>query len=1073
MATPSPDTIKDTTEKLASFTQWLVELIQRRKWFTLLLLVDVAWFFFGNPGVFGAIYKLITAQELPPGYWIIWLLILGLIFIAALVLATITMPLPVKLDVSDAGARTAIKGLRAFGSEDAEIFAKLQRNQSLQNCLESITRREFRFGILVAESGCGKTSFLQAGMMPRLNRPESKVKGVYVKFSDRPPLPTIYAELVDQLQIPKELVDQADFLTVLAVAVDAAQKPIVLMLDQFEQFFVHQPRKPDREPFIHALTAWYHDPNPPAVKILVSIRADLQYELNQLQQALEYTLSRYEIFQLERFDPQEATEILRVLAETEQLEFDRHFVEDLTQKELTTLEGKVSPVDLQILAEVVRKQKTKEERAFSREAFQKLGGIDGLLNRYLEETLQTLRFQGYQTLYQTTIQVLLMLTDRERNVRAGVLTVPTLQELLLGIATGKEVLTAVEWLTSSEVRLITPVEQNNTSGYELAHERIIPALLRLAGKELKDADRANQMLERRVNEWIGNQYRPRYLLTWKELWLIQRQNNQLTWGKNRRQKEKLLKQSWRRWQARCWAGIGILILMLSAWLGSLTPSAQRWHMQQQLVHTSPRASRPSQQAAARAFATNQDWKRSRTIIGLMVNTPGDAAASWINVAEVAMTLKELDQAKELLGQARTSADKVTNDYFKAGALIDIVTAYGKLNDPVMAKTGLEQAQITADKLTDDDSKAEALIDIATAYGKLNDPVMAKAGLKQAQITADKITNDDSKARALIDIVTAYGELNDPVLAKAGLEQAQITADKLTDDDSKARALSAIATAYGKLNDPVIAKAGLEQAQITADKITDDYSKASALSAIATAYGKLNDSVLAKAGLEQAQITADKITDDYSKASALSDIATAYGKLNDPVLAETGLEQAQITADKITNDSSKAWALSAIATAYGKLNDPVIAKAGLEQAQIAADKIQEAEAKSQILKAIAQSQCEIGELLWKQNQIKPAQTIIDQAEHTIESVQEVPDRNGFNNSNLKVQALQTLVQMRIKLEEWRQANHAVGMCASDECRVAVLAQALETWAEVKHPELAEFKKQKMKEEKEAQGLDSDE
>jgi hypothetical protein len=44
------------------------------------------------------------------------------------------------------------------------------------------------------------------------------------------------------------------------------------------------------------------------------------------------------------------------------------------------------------------------------------------------------------------------------------------------------------------VRLITQ-EREAAQGYELAHERLIPALMRLAGKELSEVDRANQLFK--------------------------------------------------------------------------------------------------------------------------------------------------------------------------------------------------------------------------------------------------------------------------------------------------------------------------------------------------------------------------------------------------------------------------------------------------------------------------------------------------------------------------------------------------------------------------------------------------
>src|SRR5262249_24923239 len=154
-------------------------------------------------------------------------------------------------------------------------------------------------------------------------------------------------------------------------------RPLVLLLDQFEQFFVHQKRKKDREPFIRQLSDWYNGNSATPAKLLISIRRDFRGHLDEAQKAMGYSLGPQQIFTLERFTPDQAAEICRVLAESAQLEYDPGFIEDVTAQELAASDdGLISPVDIQILAWMITRQSAGEERAFTHSAFQKLGGVE-------------------------------------------------------------------------------------------------------------------------------------------------------------------------------------------------------------------------------------------------------------------------------------------------------------------------------------------------------------------------------------------------------------------------------------------------------------------------------------------------------------------------------------------------------------------------------------------------------------------------------------------------------------------------------------------------------------------------
>lgn len=589
MSTPSLHSIKETTEKAVGFVEWLVQLLRCRKWVTMLLLLDVLLVLFFNPLFLSSIPEFLPKGFLPkvpalpewypPIYW----LAVGLVSIAALLVAYRTVPRKAATPAADLTEHKALKFLRPFGFEDAETFTRLQREGSLRECLLAITDREFRYGILCGDSGCGKTSFLQAGLWPALLKHKVQHHCIYVKFTDLDPLESVHQTLAEKFPLPQENPEGGNLLTLFGKVVPSGSQPLVLLFDQFEQFFVHRKRKEDREPFVQALAEWYKSKSPLPVKILISLRGDFLDRLIELQKRMGYSPGPQQSIRLEKFTAKEATAIFRVIAETEDLPFDEGFVEELAEKELASREDSlISAVDLQILAWMIKGRRTEEERAFNRTAFRKLGGLEGLLEHFLSRSL---RVRETKTQRPAAINVLLALTDLERNARAGVLTSEQIAEKLAGTVSTDDIQEAVDWLARE--RLITPVETDTAQGYgpqgyELAHERLIPALRRLADKEPSEANQTNQLLERRVHEWLGNDRARRYLLTWRELRRIQRQKPYLEWGANKDHKEALIAQSRRQLHWRAGGSAFAVLLAISSLGWWYSPWGQIWLAEQEL-----------------------------------------------------------------------------------------------------------------------------------------------------------------------------------------------------------------------------------------------------------------------------------------------------------------------------------------------------------------------------------------------------------------------------------------------------------------------------------------------------------
>lgn len=1016
---PSPEPLKEITEKITSFIQWIIELVRAKNWVALLVLSVVIAYLGFRPesGLVLTFLKIAVPDWYARAFW----LSIFAIFVTAIGVGIKTAPRPLKLGLEDPGARKAIKGLRSFSTEDAEVFAKLQRNQSIQDCLESIIRKEFRFGILVGESGSGKTSFLQAGIVPRLSQLDAPLRAVYVKFSDRPPIPTICAALIDQLVIPSERVEQVEFLNLLAIAAEVASKPLVLLFDQFEQFFVHHPRKEDRAPFIQALTQWYKSPTLLPVKILVSIRAEFHYELNHVQQALGYLISRYDTFQLEKFDPEEATSVLQVLADSEELGFDPRFVEDVLRTDLTGVDGKVSPVDVQILAEIVRKQRKVEQRQFTRDAFQKLGGIEGLLNRYLDDTLASLKIQGHTSLYQTVLQVLLALTDYNRNLRANLLSLEELQKKLIGIATPREVITSVDWLASSDVRLITPVERQQQLGYELAHERIIPALLRLTGQELKEVEKAKQLLERRTQEWMDNQRHPRYLLNWYELKLIRTYKHQLQLDRdsNRRAKEQLLQKSWRRVQIFLWSLALILLLTLAGWLAWLSPPVQYRYAIWNLTEASQSIPHWTRRNAVLALAKNGKWEEALAVTNSMQQDPYNAAKALNDLASIAITFKDIPHAEALLKQAQGSANTIQDVSQKVYTLSEIAYCHSVLNNRENVNVLLDEIQASLSEASDSIrfQLSPTIGEIPSRCATVNNVEVVNLREQLQAITEPfKVgyTNPDptlinqDRAYVLINLALDHIKLNELKTASDLLEQALSLSEKILATGNQAYALIKISIACSETRDLQIANLILGRVENVARKLPVG-DRIGVLLAIVNSYYKLDDFkralvVLAQARQElaQTQQEIEKPTDRSNQSVPIIvtwglspyskiEIASLYDKLHQSKIANEILEEELASVTAMQRDESKLDHLAEIATSYGEFSDPSIADIGLKQVKAITETIQYAPesytstSRSDVFSAIAKSYIKLKKL-------DEAREALQQASNQSEEIQNASTRS---------------------------------------------------------------------------------
>jgi len=182
-------------------------------------------------------------------------------------------------------------GLTHFTEEYADFFF----GREAESALIIGNLRAARLTLLYAQSGVGKSSALRAGVVARMREAaarEMKARGeprlvpvVFSSWSERPVVALVHAveEAIspylgeaDAPELPED-----DLETALAVASEAIGATLLVILDQFEEYFLYPDEEPERQRIAAQIARCVNRPDLRA-NFLISIREDAYAELGDL-----------------------------------------------------------------------------------------------------------------------------------------------------------------------------------------------------------------------------------------------------------------------------------------------------------------------------------------------------------------------------------------------------------------------------------------------------------------------------------------------------------------------------------------------------------------------------------------------------------------------------------------------------------------------------------------------------------------------------------------------------------------------------------------------------------------------
>lgn len=439
-----------------------------------------------------------------------WTAAIGLLAIAAacaLGYAAAQKRAPMPAQPLPAGA--AFRGLLPFQEADRGRF--YGRETETASLFELIRHGDFRFGVLFGESGCGKTSLLRAGLLPKLWG-EGYVP-IYCR-SYKDPLSAALDECRKRSQV--EILEGEPPIEYLRRVAGDMGGTIVLVCDQFEEFFVSHRSPEGREPFLSFLAQCYRDHTLP-VKCLVSMRSDFLYLIHaELGGRIAEPLISSGLYHLRNFEEAHAVEIIERSARRAALPFEtglsRQIARDLSSG------GTVSPSELQIVGEQLQ-----SKRIYTLHAYRLAGGKEPLVHSFLEDVIQASGDpEGARLLLRSVIS--------EENTRLTL----TLDEIARRTQRGEAAVARLLRLFS-DARLVREVQDDDPWRYELMHEYLIDRINQVTGRVMDATQRANRLFRQYLSNYTID---TRTRIPLSKLWFIRRYSDA---QRGERERELLLK----------------------------------------------------------------------------------------------------------------------------------------------------------------------------------------------------------------------------------------------------------------------------------------------------------------------------------------------------------------------------------------------------------------------------------------------------------------------------------------------------------------------------------------------------
>jgi WD40 repeat protein len=458
--------------------------------------------------------------------------------------------------------RTAFRGL--FPYQEGDELPGEHRQLEARRLVTLFSEPTFSFGVVCGDSGCGKTSLLRSAIQSRL-KAAGEEKGFRLLYLSNPrELADDGAQYADTKEIATKLRRELERLRRLTEETGQG-KPLILIIDQFEEFFIEYGSPELRLELGRFLNGLIRS-NPP-VRILCAIRRDYLADMKELapqapdaaERNFFEPISLQTLFTLKNFTVEQATRVVKECAERDRVEVEDEFAETLASD--LGEGGFVRPPELQIVCTALVSNMTTAE-------YRLAGGARGILSHYIEDAIDV---SGDPAVGR---RVMRALCDFPAHAKRNPQTVAEIAEAV-GAEGAQESVSVRTALRQFEVARLVSSEKRGADepAYALVHDYLVDAVSKATSDVSTRDEEANQLLDYYVSEYRSD---PKTRIPYRRLRFVRQYADPKKLADATVQR--LLRASAMR-LAITTAALAALVLITTTLLVAITTTRRVWHQE--------------------------------------------------------------------------------------------------------------------------------------------------------------------------------------------------------------------------------------------------------------------------------------------------------------------------------------------------------------------------------------------------------------------------------------------------------------------------------------------------------------